>query len=68
MTLASTRLCSRSIINAIFFDKSSRATEAECFTIAQGGNVSSFIEANLIIFYFYSPYQKSTFMPLKRPY
>lgn len=43
MTLVSILPCSRSTINAIFWDISSCVTQAECFTIAQDRNVSSFI-------------------------
>lgn len=68
MTLVSILPCSRSTVNAIFMDKSSCVTQAECFTIAQGRNVSAFIAVNLIIFYFYSSHQKGTFIPLKRTY
>lgn len=68
MTLASALPCSRSTMNAIFFHKSSCVTQAKCFTTVPSRNVSSFIAVNLIIFYFYSSYQKGTFIPLKGAY
>lgn len=68
MTLFPMLPCASTTINAIFLDKSSCVTQAECFPLAQGRNVSSFTAVSLIIFYFYSSHQKGTFRPLKRAY
>lgn len=59
MTSVSTYLCSRSPINAISFDKSSSAIEAERLTIAQGGTVRSFFAVNLITFILILPIKRA---------